>query len=65
LASIPNTNDGLGVHGVPPTTLRATFGTQLAAWHEVADDGGASEIVALSSPHAITGTTTIFRIPAS
>ncbi|SBS78479.1 hypothetical protein MHPYR_590006 [uncultured Mycobacterium sp.] len=65
LASIPNTNEGLGVHGNPPTTFLATFGTQLAEWHEVADDGGASEIVAPSNPHAITGTTAIFRIPAS
>ncbi|GAY16949.1 hypothetical protein MSZK_36750 [Mycobacterium sp. shizuoka-1] len=64
-ASIPKTNDGLGVQGVPLTTLRATFGTQLGEWHEVADDGPASGTATPRSPHAMTGTMTILRIPAS
>jgi hypothetical protein len=65
LASIPNTKDGLGVQGVPPTTFFATFGTQLAEWHEVADEGAANGIAALSSAPAITGAMTILRISAS
>jgi hypothetical protein len=64
-ASNPKTNDGLGVQGVPPTTFWATLGTQLGEWHDVADAGAASGIVAARTVLAITGAMTIPRISAS